>query len=108
MRHQPRHAVNPREHARDLVARQHHGQPLRPPGRSIATEPRQVDAQHLAVEKEERAHRLILRGGCDAALGRQVVRKASTSAARHSGCRLPWKMMKRLIQSQYACSVRRL
>jgi hypothetical protein len=73
-RHEPRHAVEPLEDGADLVARQHDGQMLGPLGPDDVVEPREVDAEHLAIQKEQGAQGLVLGGGGDLALhgeGRQ-------------------------------------
>ena len=57
-------------------------------------EPGQGDVEHVAVEEQERAQRLVLRRGGDPALDRQRAQKRVTSgAAISAGWRLPWKKM---------------
>jgi hypothetical protein len=51
-----------RSSAADLVAGKHHRQALRRLGARDAVQPGQLDAEHLLVEEEERALRLILGG----------------------------------------------
>src|SRR2546425_8175147 len=48
-RHQPWHAIELLEDGADLVARQHDGQVLGPLGPDDGVEPRQLDAEHLAI-----------------------------------------------------------
>ena len=55
-------AFEPREHLADLIAGKHHRQPCRRFGFLDTVEPRQLATQHLLVEEEQRAPRLIL--GC--------------------------------------------
>jgi len=62
---QPRRAVEPREHRRDLGPRQHHGQSTRRRGADDALEFAEVLAEHYAVEKQHRAERLVLRRRAD-------------------------------------------
>ena len=50
-----------RQHARHLLARQHHRQSLRHPRLGNAVKPRQLLAQHLLVKKQQRTLRLVLR-----------------------------------------------
>src|SRR5262245_4271291 len=51
-----------------LVAREHHGEAGRPAGTHDVIEPGQLDSEHLAIEEQERAQRLILGGSRHAAL----------------------------------------
>jgi hypothetical protein len=51
-----------------LVAREHRRQPTRPCGPREISEPRQIDTQHFAIEKKQRAERLVVRGGGHAPL----------------------------------------
>src|SRR5215467_11083699 len=67
-RHEPRHAIEVLEDSPDLLACQHHGQVNGPLGPDDVVEPRQFDAQHLAIEKEQGAQGLVLRGGGDLTL----------------------------------------
>ena len=64
-RHEPWHAVEPLEDGADLVPRQHDGQMQGPLGADDVVEPRKLDAEHLAVEKEQGAQGLVLGGGRD-------------------------------------------
>jgi hypothetical protein len=68
---------------------------LGPLGPDDVVEPRELEAEHLALEEEQGAQGLV--------------RNAVTSGAPISaGWRLAWKKMYRLIQWTYAFSVRRL
>src|SRR5262245_62755150 len=62
-RHQARHAVELREDGPNFLAREDDRQPLRRLGAHQAVEPGQFDVEHLAVEKEQGAQRLVLGGG---------------------------------------------
>lgn len=64
-------ALHACEHRGDLVPREHGRQPLGAPRTGDAVHPWKLDAQHLAVEEEERGQRLVLRGGRDLPTGRQ-------------------------------------
>lgn len=55
------HAAQPIEHPQDFFAREDHRQALRRPGALDVFEPRQLDVEHLLVEEEQRALRLVLR-----------------------------------------------
>jgi len=56
-------ARSAREHRAHLLARQHDGQPRRPLGGLDPVEPRQLDLEHLLVEEEQGALRLVLGRG---------------------------------------------
>jgi hypothetical protein len=61
-RHQPRRAVEVLNDGTDFVPRQHDGKPLRRLGPHDAIEPRQFLLQNVAIEKQQGAQRLVLRG----------------------------------------------
>jgi hypothetical protein len=54
-RHEPWYAVEPLEDGADLVPRQHDGEVQGPLGANGVVEPRKLDPEHLAVEKEQGA-----------------------------------------------------
>jgi hypothetical protein len=56
----------------DLVLREHDGEPLRLLRVAYVAEPRQVDAEHLLVEKQKRGERLLMGRRGDVALGDEV------------------------------------
>ena len=63
-RHEPRDAVEALKDGANLMAGEHDRQVLGPLGSDHVLEPRELDTEHLAVEEQERAQRLILcRGG---------------------------------------------
>lgn len=62
--HEVRHALESLEHGADLIAREDDGQPRGALGAHDAIEPWQGDVQHVAVEEEEGAQRLVLRRRC--------------------------------------------
>ncbi len=71
-RHQVMCAGERGQHALDLHAREHDGEAHGAFGALDAVNERQVGAEHLAVKKQERRERLILRGGRDSPLVGQV------------------------------------
>lgn len=64
-RHDPRYAVQPLEDGTGLVSGQDHGQVLGPLRPHNVVELRQLHAEHLAIQKEQGAERLVLGGGGD-------------------------------------------
>jgi hypothetical protein len=74
--HEPRRALEPLDHRAQLVAGQDDWQSLRALGTHDAVEPRQVDRQHVTVEEQERAQRLVLGRGGHPALDRERVEDA--------------------------------
>ncbi len=56
--------VEPLEYGADLLAGQHDGQEPGPLGPNDIVEPRQIDAEHLAIEEQQGAQGLVLGGGC--------------------------------------------
>src|SRR5712692_9628459 len=70
-RHQPWHAIEPPEDGADLLARQHDRQVLGPLGPDDVVEPRQLDAEHVAIQKQQGAQRLVLGRGRDFVLDRE-------------------------------------
>jgi hypothetical protein len=81
----------------------HSGWPLGPHN---ALDEGEFDLEHIAVEEEQGAQRLVLRGGRDAPLDGQVREELPVSSTPISfGWRWRWKRTKRLIQSEYAFSV---
>jgi hypothetical protein len=69
--HEPWRAVEPVEHNTDFVTGRDDWKALRAFGAYGVVEPGQGDVEHVAVEEQERAQRLVLRGGRDATLHRQ-------------------------------------
>ena len=61
-RHEPRRPIEPPERRAHLVTREDDWQPLGPPGAHDLVQPRQLHAQHLAVQEEQCAQRLVLGG----------------------------------------------
>ncbi len=74
-RHQARLALHAGEHGAHLVAREHDRQPRGCLGVDEILEPRQLDAEDLAVEEEQRRERLVLRRGRDVPAGRERVQE---------------------------------
>ena len=100
-------AVEPLKDGANLVTRQDDGQMLGPLGADDVVEPRELDAEHLAIEEEQGAQRLVLGGGRDFVVNRERGQEGGDLGAPISiGWRLPWKKMYRLIQWMYAFSVR--
>ena len=64
-RHQPWDAIEALEDGADFLAGQHHGQMHGPLGPDDVVEPGQLEAEHLAVEKEQGAQGLVLGGSRD-------------------------------------------
>ena len=62
-RHQPGRTFQLLEDGADFLPRQHDGEPLGRLGPHDAVEPRKLLRQDVAVEKEQGAQRLVLRGG---------------------------------------------
>jgi hypothetical protein len=62
--HELRHAVQSLEHGAHLLAGEDDGQPRRPLGAYHAIQPGEIDLQHVAVQEQQGAERLVLgRGG---------------------------------------------
>ena len=59
------------EHAADLLAGQDDGQALGPLRADDAVEPWEIELQHVAVQEEQRAQRLVLSRGGHLALDRE-------------------------------------
>jgi len=76
------------QHPLYLVARQHHGDALRPPCTDDVAEPRQINLQHIAVEEEKGRQRLSLRGRGDVSFRRQIREKGAHLGSAH-GQRVP-------------------
>ena len=66
--HEVRHAIEPLKHGADLIAGEDDGEAFGALGAHDAVEPRQVDLQHVAVQEQEGAQRLVLGRGRDAAI----------------------------------------
>lgn len=80
-------AVEERAH---LVAREDHRESHGALGADDVVEPRQIDAEDVAVEEEKRAQRLVLVEAATWPSTARAVRKRVTSGAPSSaGCRLP-------------------
>jgi hypothetical protein len=73
--HDPRDAVHAREQVPHLVAREDHGQAGWSLRADEAVEPREVAAEDLAKEEEERRERLVLGRGGDATARRRVAQE---------------------------------
>jgi hypothetical protein len=103
-RHEAWRAIEPLEDCTHLVTGERHGQMLRPLGPDDIVEPRELDAEHLAIEKEQGAQSVVLGRGrhfvvngkrgqeCRDLGGAQLSRVALAVEG------LPWKKMYRLIQ----------
>ena len=59
-RHQPSRAGEPRQHGRHLLAAEHDGDVRRAPRANQTVEPRQLHAEHVPVEEQQRTERLVL------------------------------------------------
>jgi hypothetical protein len=62
-RHDPVHALERTEQRSDLRSGQHNRQTLRTLGADHLLQPAEVQAEHVAVQKDQRTERLILRRG---------------------------------------------
>ena len=88
---QRRHAFEPRQHCLHFGVREHHRQALSRHRSAQRRHPRHVDAEHLTVEKEQRAQRLAMRARRDVALigeHRQIglhLDRAQISGMAHAG-----------------------
>jgi hypothetical protein len=105
--HEAWHAVEPLKDGAHLLTRQDDGQMLGPLGSDDIVEPRELDAEHLAIEEEQCAQGLVLGGGRDVLVNRERGQEGGDLGGAHlNRWRLPWKKMYRLIQWMYAFSVR--
>ncbi len=68
-------SLHPRQHPPHLVACKHHRQTLRPFRPRHVVQPGQIDTQHLAIQKQQRRQRLILRRRRHLALDRKMRQK---------------------------------
>jgi hypothetical protein len=68
--HEARHPVKPLEQGTDLIAAEDNRKPLRAPRAHDAIEPREIHRQHVLVQEQERAQRLILGRGGDLPIDR--------------------------------------
>src|SRR5262249_20331837 len=66
--HEPRRAAETLDYRADLIAGEDDRQARRPLGRDDLIKPRQLDAQHLSIQEQERAQCLVLRRRRHAAL----------------------------------------
>ena len=69
----------------DLFTTEHHGQPRRPFGPDDLVEPAEILVQHLAVEKEQGAEGLVLRGHADLRVDREVAEEVGDFRFAHLG-----------------------
>src|SRR6266536_4560161 len=69
--HEARDTVKPLEQRADLIPAEDDRKPLRAPRAHDAIEPREIHLQHVLVEEQEGAQRLILRRGGDLPIDRQ-------------------------------------
>src|ERR1700730_3083831 len=79
--HEARDTVKPLEQGADLIPAEDDRKPLRAPRAHDAIEPRELHLQHVLVEEQEGAQRLILRRGGDLPIDRQ-----GREELRHLGC----------------------
>ncbi len=74
----------------DFARREDDGQPGRRLGAHYAFEERQLAREHLAIEKQQRALRLILRAGRDVAIGGEMRKECDDLVSPSAdGWRLP-------------------
>jgi hypothetical protein len=85
VRHQPRHALESLQDRPDLVAGEDDWQPFRSHGAHDAIQPREIDFQHPAIEKQQRAQGLVLSGARDLPLDRQRREEARHLGRSHLG-----------------------
>ena len=71
-RHEPWRPIQTIENGSDLGARENDWQPRRAPGAHKVVQPSELDLQHLAVQEQDRAQRLVLRRRADVPFHRQV------------------------------------
>lgn len=83
--HQLEDAVEPLEHRADFLPAQDDGQSRGPLGADDVVEPGQVNLQHLAVQEEEGAQRLVLGGGGNSAVDGQGGEKRRDLRGTHLG-----------------------
>ena len=76
-------AVEHRQQLRHLVVRHHHRQAALLPGPPDLAQPRQIHAQHLLIEEQQRRQSLLVRGRRDLALGREKAEKSFDLKLRH-------------------------
>jgi hypothetical protein len=91
--HQPMHALQVGQHLAHLVLGQHHRQAARLLRLLHIVQPRQLAAQHILVEKEQGAARLILRRCRHVSLNRQMRQKRLDLHRPHLG-RMPLAVKK--------------
>jgi hypothetical protein len=72
IRDQPRRTVDVRQHRTHFGSAQHHRQPLRARRSRHVVEPRQFNAKHLPIKKQQCLERLILRRRTDLAVDGQM------------------------------------
>src|SRR5713101_5762975 len=108
-RHEPRDAVEALKDGANLSAGEHDRQVLGPLGSDHVLEPRELDTEHLAVEEQERAQRLILCRGGNLLPNREGREELGDLGGAHLH-RMAFAVEEnvRLIQWTYAFSVRRL
>lgn len=108
-RHQTRRARHVQQQAAHLARRQHHRQPARRSRLHHLVEPGQIDAQHMAIQVQQRRLGLVLRRRRHLPLDGQMAQELThLQRPISAGCRLPWWTMKRRAQSTQASSVRML
>jgi hypothetical protein len=78
------HAVEPLEHGAYLVAREDDGQPLGALRAHDAVQPWEVDLQHIAVQEQQAAQRLVLGGGGDVPVDCQRSRERALADRKES------------------------
>jgi len=77
--------VEPLEDGTDLVPRQHDGQVLEPLGPDNIVEPRELDAEHFAIEEEQGAQGLVLGGGRDLVVDGERCQEGADFGGAHLG-----------------------
>jgi hypothetical protein len=102
-------ALEPGEHGFDLRGAQDDGEPVGPPRADERTQLTQIPPEHATIQEEQRAERLpCVEALTFRSVARWVRNWLTCSSSRCSGCLIPWKCTKRLVQPTYASSVRRL
>jgi hypothetical protein len=86
------HAIELGDYGAHLVTGEHRGHSPRAPGAHRLPDARKLDPQHLAVEEEERAERLVLRGRGHVALDGQPGEERLDFARAHLA-RVPFAVM---------------